>query len=99
VARSQGVCEGAAKQTRVAYTPEETIAILNALTKPDAKLFFALVAVMGMRPSEVAAVKWENVTEGVLKITEAAPYGVLGDTKTERSKRALKLIEPLPITH
>jgi integrase len=84
-------------KARVAYTPEETVAILNALDKPDAKLFFALCAVMGMRPSEVAAVKWENVTGGVLRVTEAAPYGVLGDTKTERSKRALKLIEPLPL--
>lgn len=83
------------KKTRVAYTPEETIAILNALDKPDAKLFFALCAVMGMRPSEVAAVKWENIEAGVLKVTEAAPYGVLGDTKTERSKRSLKLIEPV----
>jgi integrase len=80
---------------RVAYTPSETIAILNALDKPQAKLFFAMCAVMGMRPSEVAAVKWENITDGVLKIFEAAPYGVLGDTKTERSKRSLTLIEPV----
>ncbi|MHB8218659.1 MAG: tyrosine-type recombinase/integrase [Candidatus Sulfotelmatobacter sp.] len=82
-------------KTRVAYTPEETIAILNALDKPDAKLFFALCAVMGMRPSEVAATKWESLTDGVLRITEAAPYGVLGDTKTERSKRALTVVEPV----
>ena len=83
------------KKTRVAYTPEETIAILNALDRPDTKLFFALCSVMGMRPSEVAAVKWENISDGRLKIVEAAPYGVLGDTKTERSKRTLKLIEPV----
>jgi integrase len=82
-------------KTRIAYTPEETVAILYALDKPDAKLFFALCAVMGMRPSEVAAVKWESITDGRLNITQAAPYGVLGDTKNERSKRALKLIEPV----
>jgi integrase len=80
-------------ETRVAYTPEETIAILNALDTPDAKLFFALVAVMGMRPSEVAAAKWENFSDGVLRIIEAAPYGVLGKTKTERSKRSLTVVE------
>ncbi len=83
------------KKTRVAYSPEETIAILNALTRADAKLFFALVAVMGMRPSEAAAAKWENFTNGVLRVIEAAPYGVLGDTKTERSKRALTVVEPV----
>jgi integrase len=80
---------------RVAYTPEETVAVLNALDKPQAKLFFVMCAVMGLRPSEVAALKWENITDGVLKITEAAPYGILGDTKTERSKRTLKIIEPV----
>jgi integrase len=82
------------KKTRVAYTPEETIAILNALDRADTKLFFALCSVMGMRPSEVAATKWENFSNGVLKIVEAAPYGVLGDTKTDKSKRALTVVEP-----
>jgi integrase len=83
------------EKTRIAYTPEETKAIYNALTEPSAKLFFVLVAVMGMRPSEVAACKWENVEGDVYHVREAAPYGVLGDTKTERSKRDLTLIEPV----
>jgi integrase len=85
------------EKTRIAYTPEETVAILNALTRQDAKLFFVLVAVMGMRPSEVAAAKWENMNwkTNVYHVSEAAPYGVLGDTKTERSKRDLTIIEPV----
>jgi integrase len=80
---------------RIAYTPVETSAMMNALTEPDAKLFFALVAVMGMRPSEVAACKWDNLEGNVYHIKEAAPYGVMGDTKTERSKRDLTIIEPV----
>ncbi len=80
---------------KVAYTPEETVAILNGIPRTDAKLFFALCAVMGMRPSEAAAVKWQNIKDGVLTITEAAPYGVLGDTKTESSKGNLTIIEPV----
>ncbi len=84
-----------AEKTRIAYTPEETIAILNALDRPDVKLFFALVAVMGMRPSEVAATKWEHMNweTNTYHVCEAAPYGVMGDTKTERSKRALTVVE------
>ena len=80
---------------RVAYTPEETIAIINAIQRTDAKLFFALCAVLGMRPSEAAAVKWENVSEGLLKVREAAPYGVLGQLKTNKSKRDLTITEPV----
>jgi integrase len=82
-------------EPRIEYTPEETISIINAIQRTDAKLFFALCAVMGMRPSEAAAVKWENISDGVLKVREAAPYGVLGELKTTRSKRDLIITEPV----
>jgi integrase len=84
-----------ASEEMVAYTPEETIAIMNAIQRTDAKLFFALCAVLGMRPSEAAAVKWENISDGVLKVREAAPYGVLGLLKTKKSKRDLVITEPV----
>jgi integrase len=76
---------------RVKYTLEEIVAILNALDKPDAKLFFALCAVLAMRPEEAAAMKWENIdlAGGVLKVREAAPYGQLGELKTDQSTRDL----------
>jgi integrase len=81
---------------RVKYTPQETIAIFNALEKPDAKLFFALCGVMGMRPSEAAAAKWEHMNWETKKyhVCEAAPYGVLGETKTEQSVGDVSVIEP-----
>ena len=81
----------------VAYTHEETMTMLNAIERVNAKLFFALCAVMGMRPSEAAAVKWENIDfkTGVLKVREAAPYGLLGDLKTEKSEGDLTIIEPV----
>lgn len=80
---------------RIEYTPEETITILNAIPEKRAKLFFGLCAVLGMRPSEVAATRWENINDGVLKIREAAPYGVLGDLKTENSKGDILITEPV----
>jgi integrase len=81
---------------RVKYTPEETVAIINAIPRTDAKLFFAFCAVLGMRPSEAAGVKWENISDGVLMVREAAPYGHSEDgLKTERSKRDLNIIEPV----
>jgi integrase len=86
-----------ASQPRIEYTPEETITILDAIESTDAKLFFGLVAVMGMRPSEAAATKWENIDlkRGVLKVREAAPYGVLGGLKTEKSKGDILITEPV----
>ena len=83
-------------KTRIAYTPQETQDIINAVPRTDAKLFFAMVAVMGMRPSEVAASKWEHVNWKTNKyhVAEAAPHGHLGETKTERSIRDIRVIEP-----
>jgi integrase len=76
---------------RVKYTLEETAAILNALEQPDAKLFFAFCAVLAMRPEEAAAVRWENIDlkVGKVHVCEAAPYGMLGELKTEQSERDL----------
>jgi integrase len=89
------LANGAESKERVAYTPEETIAIINAVERIEAKLFFALCGVLGMRPSEAAAAKWENISDGVLKVREAAPYGVLGPLKTKKSKRDLTITEPV----
>jgi integrase len=80
---------------KVAYTDEETKAILSAVSRTDAKLFFSLCAVLGLRPSETAAVKWEDFSTDKVKISRAAPYGHAGETKTEASKRTLDLIEPV----
>lgn len=82
-------------EPRIEYTPEETINILNAIPETRAKLFFGLVAVMGMRPSEAAALRWSNLGDGVLHVREAAPYGVPGELKTKRSKRDLIITEPV----
>jgi hypothetical protein len=79
---------------------EETAAMLNALTQPEAKLLFCLLCGVGSAAwgnEETAAVKWENIdlTINMLMVREAAPYGELGELKTERSKRDLNIIEPV----
>jgi integrase len=89
------LANAAESEERVAYTPTETVNIINAIQHTQGKLFFALCAVLGMRPSEAAAVKWENISDGVLKVREAAPYGVLGALKTKKSKRDLIITEPV----
>jgi integrase len=84
-----------APRPKVAYSVAETNAILKAIPRKDAKLLFALCAVLGMRPSEAAAMRWENIEKTQLHVRLAAPYGHAGETKTEQSKRSLPLIEPV----
>jgi integrase len=100
MARSQRIREGPQGQTAGEVHPtgnSSHIAILNALTQPEAKLFFAFCAVLALRPEETAAVKWENIdlTINMLMVREAAPYGELGELKTERSKRDLNIFASL----
>jgi integrase len=88
--------ESRAPEPTVAYTLEETIAILKALSKRvDAALVFSLAAFLGMRPSEIAGLRWEDVNDEQIKISQAVVRGVAGDTKTPQSQRTLPLIEPV----
>ena len=84
-----------APKPKVAYSIPETVAIVAAIEKPDAKLFFALCAVLSLRPSEAAGLRWENIVDGMVQVRGAAPYGIVGALKTEQSARDLELIEPV----
>jgi integrase len=84
-----------APRPKVAYTSAEVNAILGAIERTDAKLFFVLCALLGMRPSEAAGTRWEDVNAEQVHVQRAAPYGVPGDTKTLQSQRKLPLIEPV----
>jgi integrase len=85
-----------APKPRAAYTNAETVAVLKALNRPDAKLLWSLCTILGTRPSEAAGLRWECCTDERIMIERAAPYGVPQEvTKSERGKRSLVLDEPV----
>jgi len=79
------------------YTLLEARLILKALEpRLDAQCIFACAFFMGLRPSEIAGLKVEDLTsDGRLHIRRAVVNGEEGDTKTEDSTEKLLLIEPL----
>lgn len=90
--------EARAPKPTIAYTLEESILILKALSKRvDAALVFSLAAFLGMRPSEIAGLIWENIDllSDQLHVKLAVVRGVAGETKTEQSQRSLPLVEPI----
>jgi integrase len=88
--------EGDAPEPTVAYTLKETLAIMKALSgRVDASLVFALAAFLGLRPSEIAGLKWEDIFDDQIHIRQAVVRGIEGDTKTPQSQRTLTLIEPV----
>ena len=85
-----------APEPTVAYTLDQTIAILKALsTRVDAALVFSLAAFLGMRPSEIAGLRWEDIYDEEIHIRQAVVRGIAGDTKTPQSQRTLPLLEPV----
>jgi len=84
------------KQATRAYTIDQAKAILAALASHlDAQCIFGLAFFMGLRPSEIAGLCWEDITERVLHVRRAAVQVIVDETKTPSSQRDLPLIEPL----
>ena len=67
------------------YTLTELMDIVNnKLTRIDAQLIICLAGLMGLRPSEIVALCWEdvNLKAGELRLHQAYVRGNLGTTKT-----------------
>jgi integrase len=75
------------------YTLEEAENTISALvSRVDAQAVFALAFFLGLRPSEIAGLKWSDIDGDYLHIRRAAVRGVVGDTKTPESVASLPLI-------
>jgi integrase len=89
-----------APKEKEVYSIEERDEILHVIKRLDAKVFFLLSTVLGLRPSEANCIRWENIDltaqpYPTLKVREGASYGHMDKTKTEKSKRTLLIVEPL----
>lgn len=68
------------------YTLTELMDIVNnRLTRIDAQLIVCLAGLMGLRPSEIVALCWQdvNLRAGKLRLHQAYVRGQLGTTKTD----------------
>jgi integrase len=80
---------------QVMYSLAEVAVVLKTIPRTDAKLLFSFCALLGLRPSEAAAICWSDVNGDLLSILRAAPSGHLGETKTERSVGCVPIIKPV----
>jgi integrase len=79
-----------------AYSLEEAEAIVSALVEnPQAQLMFALACFLGLRPGEIAGLRWSDIDCEWLHVRRSSWRGIVGTTKTEESVASVPLIEPL----
>lgn len=76
------------------YTLEEVEKIISALVDyVDAQLVVALSFFVGLRPSEIAAARWEDFDTNAVNIRRAVVNGIVGTCKTVESVATLPLID------
>jgi integrase len=79
------------------YSLTELMDIVNnKLTRTDARLVVCLAGLMGLRPSEIVGLDWQDVSldAATLRVRQAVVRGVVGTTKTDVDA-TLPMIEPL----
>jgi integrase len=80
------------------YSLDELENIITALADdPEAQLMMALAGFLGLRPSEICGLRFEDFTENAVHIRRAVTSGVEGPTKTEGSVGSLPLIDVVRI--
>jgi len=78
------------------YTLEDAKKVLGSDGVLDARCVFALAFFLGLRPSEIAGLRWEDITaDGRLQVRRGVVGRAVNPTKTERSEEQLLLIEPV----
>ena len=78
------------------YTLQEIQDILAALEdSPDGQCVMALAFFLGLRPSELIALRWEDFSDNKVQISRAFVRSQIGPTKTPASVASLPVIEPV----
>jgi len=80
------------------YTLEEAENIISALVDHvDCQLIMALSCFLGLRPGEIAGLRWEDFDPRQLHIRRAVVHGIVGTTKTPESVATLPLLDQVII--
>ena len=80
------------------YTVEEAENIISALVdRVDCQLIMALACFLGLRPGEIAALRWEDFDEENVHIRRSVVRGIVGTPKTKESIASLPLIDRVRI--
>src|SRR5207245_5739997 len=61
----------------------------------DAQLIFSLAFFLGLRPGEIAGLRWSDIDGEWLHVRRAFVAGAIGETKTPESVASLPLIQPV----
>jgi integrase len=80
------------------YTLEETENIISALVDHvDCQLVMALSCLLGLRPGEIAALRWEDFDPESVNIRRSVVRGIVGTPKTPESIAPLPLIDQVRV--
>ena len=76
------------------FTPEQARLIIESAPQPW-KSLYAIAAMTGLRPGEVLALTWEDISESDIHVRRSSSFGKTHSTKTQGSASTVPLPEPL----
>jgi integrase len=80
------------------YTLEELEDLITALVaRVDCQLILALAGFLGLRPSEIEGLKWEDFDANFVHIRRGSVRGIIGPLKTPESAASIPLIDQVQI--
>jgi integrase len=80
------------------YTLEALEDLISALVeRVDGQLILALAGFLGLRPSEIEALKWEDFDEYFVHIRRGSVRGEIGPLKTPESAASIPLIDQVRV--
>jgi integrase len=75
------------------YTQKQVVAMVAALREyPDMQAVIAIVCWLGLRPGECNALRWEDITNGIVHVQRSVVRGIVGVPKTEESVRHIPMV-------
>ncbi len=98
VSEAKSLSKAKAPSETESHSLREVEDLISALAeRPDCQLVVALCGFLGLRPSEVAGLQWQDVdlTNGIIYLRRGVVRGAVGDLKTLGSATSLPLFEPI----
>jgi integrase len=75
------------------YTREQVEDMISALVShPDMQSVIALTCWLGLRPGECNALRWEDISDGIVHVQRNVVRGIVGKPKTAESIRDIPMV-------
>jgi integrase len=80
------------------YTQDQVENMISALVEhPEMQAVIAITSWLGLRPGECNALRWEDITDGIVHVRRNVVRGIVGKPKTDESIRDIPIVKKVKV--